>query len=80
MSDVFYPFNCLQYYSAKQCLDVEVTHDIHGNVELLLLSLNHKVSAGLSVGNYEGGQNTCGGIPASWEAVLSTLFPRESCV
>lgn len=31
-----------RYYSAKQCLDVEVTHDIHGNVELLLLSLNHK--------------------------------------
>ncbi|XP_051882885.1 protein RRP5 homolog isoform X2 [Pristis pectinata] len=31
-----------RYYSAKQCLDVEVTHDIHGNVEQLLLTLNHK--------------------------------------
>ncbi|XP_062927497.1 protein RRP5 homolog isoform X1 [Mobula hypostoma] len=31
-----------RYYSAKQCLDVEVTHDIHGNVEQLLLSLSHK--------------------------------------
>ncbi|XP_069755491.1 protein RRP5 homolog [Narcine bancroftii] len=31
-----------KYYSPKQCLNVEVTHDVHGNVELLLLSLNRK--------------------------------------